>query len=73
MAIVDVKYEVYKCPHCSGYLVIREQYPRDGIGCSISIEHCTELPDWLKQEIREVIGEIKINLELAHDIKKEIK
>lgn len=59
MAIVDVLYEAYKCPHCPGYLIIREQFPYDGAGCSISIEHYIELPDWLKQELKGVIGEIK--------------
>ena len=55
MGLVSVEYEVYKCPHCRGYIIIRKQFPHLEPGCSISLMHYLELPDYLKgQEIKEL-------------------
>lgn len=57
MAVVDVEYDIYKCPHCSGFIIIRKQYPYLDTGCSVSVEHLEELPDYLAdKEIRELGG-----------------
>ena len=50
MTIVDVEYEIYKCPHCEGYLVIRMQFPSFDYGATASLEHWDEIPDYLKDE-----------------------
>jgi hypothetical protein len=59
MALVDVEYEVYKCLHCSGYLVIRVQYPYMEVGCSATLEHWKELPEWLDEPTRANISTIE--------------
>jgi hypothetical protein len=61
MTIVDIEHEVFKCPHCLGYLIIREQYPYDGYGCSLSVEHSISLPEWLKKETRGAIEQVTTN------------
>lgn len=50
MGVVEVFYEVYRCPHCGGFIVIREQYRCMEDGCSISVEHMVELPEYLLGE-----------------------
>ncbi len=63
MTIVDIGYEVYKCPHCSGYLAIRMQCPYTKTGCSATLEHWRELPEWLDKSSRDNI--IVIDVEEA--------
>jgi len=60
MTVVDVEHEVYRCPHCPGYIVVREQFPHYDAGCSISLEHYTVLPDWLKKEAGNVVQDITV-------------
>lgn len=50
MGIVDIEYEVYHCPCCTGYILMRLQYPHGEMGCSPSLEHYAELPGWLEKE-----------------------
>ena len=57
MGVVDVEHEVYKCPHCSGYLIIRKQFPADfSPGCSTSLIHSDKVPhyDGKFKEMKEV-------------------
>ncbi len=51
MVLVDVVHDVYHCPCCEGYIVLRTQYPYDGCGSSSSLEHYLNLPEWLKKEV----------------------
>lgn len=40
MTVVDIDYEVYSCPHCIGYLILRKQFPSDYMpGCSTTLKH----------------------------------
>ena len=39
MAVVDVDYEVYKCPHCDGFIWLRRQFADAYGGCSTLLEH----------------------------------
>lgn len=48
MGIVSIEYEIYKCPHCVGFIVMREQYPRDGGWCSIGVRHLESIHEYLK-------------------------
>lgn len=48
MALVDVEYDTYKCPHCNGTIVIRMQYYYEG-GVSWTIQHIGE--DGEEQEL----------------------
>ena len=50
MAIVDVEYDVYKCPHCLGFIEVRRQYPYTDYGCTVSLTHHPELPKYLEGE-----------------------
>ena len=46
MGLVDVEHEVYRCPHCNGYLIIRKQFPYDGPGCSTGLIHSEKIPHY---------------------------
>ena len=47
MTVVDVEHLVYKCPHCDGYIIVREQFPADrNPGCSISLIHSDKIPHY---------------------------
>ncbi len=42
MAVVDVFYQKYPCPHCKGFIQVREQfYVLDG-GSSHTLQHIDE-------------------------------
>jgi len=57
MGLVDIEYDVYRCPHCEGVIVVRKQYPHFDMGCSVSVEHLEEVPDYLvNEEIHELGG-----------------
>jgi len=51
MALVDVEYEVYNCPHCKGYIVLRKQFPLNDSGCIISVGHHSVLPKHITYEV----------------------
>ena len=51
MALVDVEYDTYKCPHCGGTIVVRMQYYFDG-GTSYSIKHVDEDGEEVELEIK---------------------
>lgn len=39
MALVDVEYYEYDCPHCKGKIVVRKQTYYDGGGSTHSVHH----------------------------------
>ena len=57
MGLVDEEHEAYKCPHCDGYLIIRKQFPYDGLGCSTSLIHSEKIPHYEGsfEELEEVV------------------
>lgn len=52
MTVVDVEYEIYRCPCCAGYIVVRLQYPHYEPGCSVSLEHHKDIPDYVERDTR---------------------
>lgn len=55
MGVVDIDYEVYKCPHCEGYIILGKQFPYDDYGCSTTILHSDLLKPESGVELEEVI------------------
>ena len=59
MGVVDVEHEVYKCPHCNGYIIIRKQFPHMDSGCSTLLIHSDKIPHYegSYEELEEEEGE----------------
>ena len=51
MTVVDVEYELYHCPCCAGYIVVRLQYASSETGGSVSLEHHKDVPDYIKKGV----------------------
>jgi len=51
MTVVDVEYEIYRCPCCVGYIVMRLQHARYESGDSVSLEHHKDIPDHIKKSV----------------------
>ena len=54
MSLIDTEYKLYKCPHCTGYVVVKMQFPHIDAGCFISLEHLSKFPDYLRKELEEI-------------------
>ena len=50
MAIVDINYEKYPCPHCKGFTQVRQQFYYEG-GYSHTLQHIDEKGDEVELEL----------------------